>query len=192
MHVSTDCGSIHIAPFRDHVNVNVRAASAELRHPKLKLEGTGKAYRHLKVRTMAEAGGDVVRDLIRHELATGERRLLLGEGKGKRILAGVRRICLALPDVTERLSHDTPTFFARGKQFAQVWAGHHADHGLQLWCAAPAGAQAALVKGEPELYFIPPYVGHRGWLGVHLDRDPDRQVLEPILQDAYAHVTARQ
>jgi hypothetical protein len=47
---------------------------------------------------------------------------------------------------------------------------HHGDGRVAIWCAASPGMQEALVEGEPEHYFRPPYVGHRGWLGVHLNR----------------------
>ena len=86
----------------------------------------------------------------------------------------VREICLALPEVEERLSHGTPAWFVRGKKsFATFWDDHHGDGRLCVWCAAPPGMQEALVAGEPDHYFRPPYVGHRGWLGVHLNRGLD-------------------
>jgi hypothetical protein len=189
LQVSSDRGSIGIGGFRDHVNVNIRVG-ASLRDPHGLLHGTGSTYRHATVRSVPEARDPRLRDLIRQQLASGPRRLVLRAGKGMRILERVRRVCLALPDVSERLSHGTPTFFARGKQFAQVWAGHHDDHGLQLWCAAPSGAQAALVKADPDRFFVPPYVGVRGWLGVRLDRDLGRSELDGIVKDAYAEVAA--
>jgi hypothetical protein len=86
-------------------------------------------------------------------------------------LERLRAICLALPEVTERLSHGAPTWFVRGKRtFVTLWAqGHHGDQFPHLWCAAPPGAQADVVESEPERFFRPPYVGGRGWLGVRLD-----------------------
>ena len=84
----------------------------------------------------------------------------------------VARICLALPETSERLSHGSPTFFIREKKtFVMYLDDHHGDGILGIWCAAPDGVQAALVEAEPERFFRPPYVGHRGWLGVRLDRD---------------------
>ena len=102
----------------------------------------------------------------------------------------IRRACTALPDVEERPSHGAPTFFVRGKKsFVTVWAGgHHDDDFPHLWCAAPPGVQEEMVEREPERFFRPPYVGHRGWLGVRLDRDLDEAELTAICGDAYRAV----
>lgn len=101
-------------------------------------------------------------------------------------LGEVRRRCLALPAATERLSHGTPTFFVRDRRvFAQLWSDHHGDGRLALWCAAPPGAQEALVAEEPERFFRPPYVGHRGWLGVDLAVAPDWDEVGAIVREAY-------
>lgn len=106
-----------------------------------------------------------------------------------RILDRLRRICLALPETSERLSHGEPTFFVRGKRsFASVWQDHHGDGRYALICAAPAGLQAMLVEADPERFFVPAYVGHRGWLGLRLDRGLDWGELTGILEDAYAEV----
>jgi YjbR len=84
----------------------------------------------------------------------------------QQILATVRELCLALPETSERPSHGEPTFFVGGKRsFATVWDSHHGDGRLALICAAPPGMQSALVEAEPERFYVPPYVGHRGWLG---------------------------
>jgi len=101
----------------------------------------------------------------------------------------VRATCLALPEVTERLSHGTPTFFVRDrKSFVMLHDDHHGDGRLALWCAAPTGAQAVLLETEPDRFFRPPYVGHRGWIGVLLDREPDHDEIDAIIEDAYRTV----
>jgi hypothetical protein len=106
-----------------------------------------------------------------------------------RILAAVGEICLALPETSERPSHGEPTFFIQGKRsFATVWDSHHADGRFALICAAPAGMQAALVGADPERFYVPPYVGHRGWIGVRLDHGFDRDEIAGIVEDAYAEV----
>ncbi|MET0415147.1 MAG: MmcQ/YjbR family DNA-binding protein [Actinoplanes sp.] len=102
-------------------------------------------------------------------------------------LTRLRAICLALPEVTERPSHSAPTFFVRDKKsFVMLWAdGHHDNEFPHLWCAAPPGVQEELIETEPERFFRPPYVGHRGWLGVRLDREPDWDEIAEVCTDAY-------
>jgi hypothetical protein len=110
----------------------------------------------------------------------------------ERALKEVRRICLALPEVTERLSHGSPTFFVRGKKtFVMFLDDHHDDGRLAIWCAAPPGIQAQLVEQEPARFFRPPYVGGRGWIGVRLDVDPDWDEMAEICADAYRQVAPK-
>ena len=99
----------------------------------------------------------------------------------------MREICLALRDTSERLSHGAPTFFVRDKRaFLMVLTNHHGDGRVAIWCAAPEGMQRMFVDSDPEKFFVPPYVGHRGWLGVRLDRGLDWEELTGIAEDAYA------
>lgn len=108
----------------------------------------------------------------------------------ERLVDDVRRACKHLPEVEERPSHSAPTFFVRGKKsFVSVWPrGHHDDDFPHLWCAAPPGVQAELVGSDPGRFFRPPYVGHRGWLGVRLDRPIDPAELAELCEDAYRAV----
>lgn len=104
-------------------------------------------------------------------------------------LALVRGACLALPEATERPSHGAPTFFVRGKRaFVTFHDDHHGDGRLALWCAAPPGVQGLLVAVAPEQYFVPAYVGHRGWLGARLDRDLPWDEVSGVIEDAYLTV----
>ncbi len=104
-------------------------------------------------------------------------------------LARMREICLGLPERSERLSHGAPTFFVRGKRaFAMVLSNHHGDGRFAIWCAASDGMQKLLVDSDSERFFVPAYVGHRGWLGVRLDRGLDWEELAGIVEDAYAEV----
>jgi hypothetical protein len=104
-------------------------------------------------------------------------------------LTKIRKVCLGLPETSERLSHGAPTFFVRGKRaFIMVLSNHHGDGRFAIWCAAPDGMQTLLVETDPERFFVPPYVGHRGWLGVRLDRGLDWGELAGIVEDAYAEV----
>ena len=105
------------------------------------------------------------------------------------IIERIRTICLALPETSERLSHGAPTFFIRGKRaFLMVLTNHHGDGRFAIWCAAPEGIQQALVEADPERFFVPPYVGHRGWLGVRLDLGLEWDEIVGIAEHAYAEV----
>lgn len=115
-----------------------------------------------------------------------------GEGPDDR-LARLRAICVALPEVTERLSHGAPTWFVRDQRvFVTLWNEGHHDHQFpHLWCAAPPGAQAELVEAEPDRFFRPPYVGGRGWLGVRLDGSVDWDEVAHVSRDAYRVVAPK-
>ena len=100
----------------------------------------------------------------------------------------VRALCLALPGVTEKVSHGGPSFFVK-KQFLQLWAEGHHDHTFpHFWCAAPPGAQSHLVAADPDRIFRPPYVGGRGWIGVRLDGRVDWDEVADLVEDAYRSV----
>jgi hypothetical protein len=85
------------------------------------------------------------------------------------VLQRLRSLCLALPETTERLSHGEPTWFVGGKRTFVTYAERHHDDRLAFWCAAPVGAQQEVVAEDPQRFFVPPYVGGRGWVGVRLD-----------------------
>jgi hypothetical protein len=105
------------------------------------------------------------------------------------VVRRIRKLCLALPGTTERLSHGHPTFFVRDKRsFLTVLDNHHDDGRFAIWCAAEDGVQEMLAEADPERFFRPPYVGHRGWLGVRLDRGVHWDELAGIVEDAYAEV----
>lgn len=107
-------------------------------------------------------------------------------------LEKLRSLCLALPETTERLSHGEPTWFVRHKKTFVMYANHHHDDRLAFWCAAPDGAQEALVDVNPERFFVPPYVGHRGWLGVRLDVKPvDWDGIADLVAAAYRVVAPK-
>lgn len=104
-------------------------------------------------------------------------------------LSVLRETCAALPETEELLSHGSPNFRVRGgKVFAIFTVNHHGDGRVALWLAAPAGAQALHLDGEPRHYFIPPYVGTRGWLGVRLDRGISWVRVTQLLREAYLQV----
>lgn len=104
----------------------------------------------------------------------------------------VRRICLALPEATEKRAWGEPTFRIRNKMFAMYAnAGtHHGTGRNDLWCHAPPGSQEMLIQAEPERFFVPPYVGKNGWIGLHLDRVSDLEI-ELHLCQAYCRVAPK-
>ncbi|MGQ0570866.1 MAG: MmcQ/YjbR family DNA-binding protein [Armatimonadota bacterium] len=108
------------------------------------------------------------------------------------ILARIRKLCLSLPETNERLSHGAPTFFIRDKRaFVMFMDNHHGDGRRALWCAAPPGLQHTLVAAMPDHYFVPPYVGYLGWVGVRLDRDVGWDEVGGVIEDAYLTVAPK-
>src|SRR5258708_6325857 len=103
---------------------------------------------------------------------TGKRKSDAGEAHLRR----VRRICAAMPECTEKLSHGEPTFFVRKKVFAMFANNHHNDRHIAVWIPAPPGVQAMLIHNSPETYFRPPYVGVRGWVGIELAATADEEL----------------
>lgn len=98
----------------------------------------------------------------------------------------VRQLALALDGASEKLSHGEPTFWVRGRTFAMIDNGHHgADH-IAVYVNAPGGAQRSLVGGDPEHFFVPPYVGGKGWIGVRIDRSLSWNVIGDLLRQAHA------
>jgi predicted DNA-binding protein (MmcQ/YjbR family) len=100
----------------------------------------------------------------------------------------VRDACLWLPEAEEFISHGSPNFQVRGKTFATYVVNHHGDGRVALWLNAPAGAQELHVDAEPRHFFVPPYVGPRGWLGVILDRGIDWHRIAGLVREAYEKV----
>lgn len=112
-----------------------------------------------------------------------------GTAANGRLVERLRRICLALPEAREKLSHGEPTWFAgKGKVFAALDDHHHGAAHLAVWLPQPLGAQEALIASDPERFFRPPYVGPSGWVGVVLDGGPDWRAVERLVREAYLHV----
>ena len=97
-------------------------------------------------------------------------------------LSRARRICLALPEAEEKEAWGEPTFRVRKKIFAMFANNHHKDGRVALWCNAPLGVQEILVRDAPEKYFVPPYVGVKGWIGLVLDQLDDAEIEEQVIQ----------
>ena len=105
----------------------------------------------------------------------------------------LRRICLAFPEATERLSHGEPTWFVRDKKvFAMFSNNHHNDGVVGFWCPAPPGVQEAMIEEDPRRFYRPPYVGPKGWLGVRVDVDGvDWDEITAIVDEAYRLVAPK-
>jgi hypothetical protein len=88
----------------------------------------------------------------------------------------VRRICMSLPETTEKLSHGQPTFFVHNKVFAMFANNHHDGH-LAVWLPVLVGIQQLLIEGSPETFFKPPHVGVRGWAGIVLVNISDEALI---------------
>ena len=102
------------------------------------------------------------------------------------LLARLRKICLALPEANEKVSHGEPTWFAgKGKVFAMLDDHHHGAAHLSVWLPAALGAQEALIDSDPKRFFRPPYVGPSGWVGVVLDTRPDWGQVAWLVEQAY-------
>ena len=105
-------------------------------------------------------------------------------------LARARRLCLALPEVEEKEAWGSPTFRVKGKMFAMYLNNHHGDGRIALWLKAPPGVQQMLAAAAPDKFFVPPYQGPFGWIGVHLDHTEDAEVTAHIRQ-AYLMVAPK-
>ncbi len=100
-------------------------------------------------------------------------------------LEPLRALCLALPEATEK-PDGRPVFQVRGKTFCMFMDDHHGDGRVAIWCKAPPGAQGVLVSADPERFFVPPYVGPSGWIGLRLDREPaDWDEVETVIRESY-------
>ena len=88
----------------------------------------------------------------------------------KNISQAVREICLSLSATGEVTSHGSPDFRVEGKTFATYMINHHGDGHLALWLRMPTGSQEYYTQSDPERFYVPPYVGPKGWLGVDLDK----------------------
>ena len=106
----------------------------------------------------------------------------------RNISDAVREICLGMTDVSEVISRSSPNFRVANKTFAIYQINHHGDGRIALWLNSPPGAQKFYVEENQTFYFVPPYVGPRGWLGLNLDKGLDWQIISQRIHEAYANV----
>lgn len=109
-----------------------------------------------------------------------------GRSLGEGLYPRIREFCSALPDVTEKLSHGSPGFFVKKRMFLAFANNHHNDGRIAIWCNAADGAQEILVASDPENFFVPPYVGVGGWIGVKIDGDLRWSAITEIVTSAHA------
>jgi len=100
----------------------------------------------------------------------------------------LREICLAFPEAIERETWGDPTFRVRDKIYAMVKRG---DGRVSLWCKARTGIQGALIATDPEGFFVPPYLGHVGWIGARLDGDIDWHELDDLVTESYRMIAPK-
>ena len=94
----------------------------------------------------------------------------------------LRKICLAFPEAEEKEAWGDPTFRVRNKIFAMKKCG---DGRVSVWFKAPPGSQGVLIGADPETFFRPPYVGHKGWVGLRLDAKPDWKEVATLIRRSY-------
>ncbi len=109
----------------------------------------------------------------------------------RRPLQRLRKVIGAWPETAERLSHGAPTFWGGKKTFASFHVDHHGDGRVAVWCKALVEFQQDLVDTDPEIFFIPPYVGPSGWVGIRLDRNVDWQLVAEVLEEGYRLVAPK-
>jgi predicted DNA-binding protein (MmcQ/YjbR family) len=98
----------------------------------------------------------------------------------------LRALCLGLGDVVEKEAWGECTFrVASGSMFAMTDNNHHQSGHVAVWVKAPAMVQEILISSDSRRFFKPPYMGHKGWVGVRLDSKPDWEQLTAILKDGY-------
>ena len=105
----------------------------------------------------------------------------------------VRMLCLAFPRTEELSAHGSANYrIVGGKIFATYCVNHHGDGRVAVWCAASKDEQETLVSADPDFFFVPPYVGVGGWIGIRLDRDLDWGVIASLIAEGHRFILAKQ
>ena len=108
-------------------------------------------------------------------------------------VARLRAICMSLPEAVEKPfgGHTNPSWRVRDKIFASFSDNEYYGGRETLTCKGAPGAQAALVGGQPDQFFVPPYSGPKGWIGVRLDRAVDWELVEELVRDSYRMIAPK-
>ena len=115
----------------------------------------------------------------------------MGVPAAAQFLNRLRKIIGDWPEVNERISHGSPTFWGGKKTFCTF---HEADHkygGRAIWIKATHEAQQSLVEADPDRFFVPPYVGPSGWVAVALRGKVDWSMVARLLEDGYRLVAPK-
>jgi hypothetical protein len=94
----------------------------------------------------------------------------------------MRRICMRMPGCEEKLSHGEPTWFVRKRVFVMFANNHHNDGHVAIWLPTLPGMQASLIAASPDIFFRPPYVGVKGWVGIELDRVREEELAAHVIE----------
>lgn len=147
--------------------------------------GTGLRVRLISAHEGLTRQGSLRRNVERRQGGEGDvgeadifspSRTCENQSMSEKQLQRVRRLCLALPEASEKLSHGEPTFFVDKKVFVMFADNHHHDGHVAVWLPVPPGVQSGLIESEPGVFFKPPYVGVKGWVGIELDRISDEDL----------------
>ena len=106
-------------------------------------------------------------------------------------LGRLREIIAAWPETDERISHGSPTWWGGKKTFASFHDNHHGDGRVAVWLKSSFEMQSDLVENNPDAFFVPPYVGPSGWVGIRLDREVDWAMVTALLEAGYRMVAPK-
>lgn len=136
--------------------------------------------------------GDAVAVVLAPRGAPSKHPMKTPKGGAVQSLARLRAICAKLPESYEKIAWGSPTFRAgvKGKLYAMFSEDHHGDGRVAVLCPAPDGVQRELVASDPEIFFVPPYVGRSGWIGIRLDRKVPDSLLTALLEQAFLLVAS--
>jgi hypothetical protein len=116
--------------------------------------------------------------------------LSLRSSDGEEHLTRVRRLCLSLPGASEKPSHGEPTFFVKKRTFAMYSDNHHKDGHISVLIPLAPGHQEMLIQMSPHIYYRPPYVGVKGWVGINLN-EIDDEALAVHIREAWELINGR-
>ncbi|MEZ4233351.1 MAG: MmcQ/YjbR family DNA-binding protein [Polyangiaceae bacterium] len=105
-------------------------------------------------------------------------------------LERLRTICLVLPETTEKVAWGDPTWRVRDKIFA-MQKGNHSGARPSVWLKSTNEAREPLLAGRPKIFFVPPYVGHKGWVGAHLDGRVPWSLLQELIWASYRQIAPK-